>query len=85
MRKIIIAIDGYSACGKSTTAREVAKILGYRYIDSGAAEAILIGLEPDPAAAESSGNDAMAARKPVPGRLYGAHDDRRPAGAAAGF
>ena len=36
MRKIIIAIDGYSACGKSTTAREVAKILGYRYIDSGA-------------------------------------------------
>jgi len=36
MRKIIIAIDGYSACGKSTTAKQVAKILGYRYIDSGA-------------------------------------------------
>lgn len=36
MRKIIIAIDGYSACGKSTTAKEVAKILGYRYVDSGA-------------------------------------------------
>ncbi|MBS1950306.1 MAG: Cytidylate kinase [Cytophagales bacterium] len=36
MRKIIIAIDGYSACGKSTTAREVASILGYRYVDSGA-------------------------------------------------
>lgn len=36
MRKIIIAIDGYSACGKSTTAREVASILGYHYIDSGA-------------------------------------------------
>lgn len=36
MRKIIIAIDGYSACGKSTTAREVAKELNYRYIDSGA-------------------------------------------------
>ncbi len=36
MRKIIIAIDGYSACGKSTTAKEVAKILGYLYIDSGA-------------------------------------------------
>src|SRR6478609_7952172 len=36
MRKIIIAIDGYSACGKSTTAKEVAKVLGYRYIDSGA-------------------------------------------------
>ena len=36
MRKITIAIDGYSACGKSTTAKEVAAILGYRYIDSGA-------------------------------------------------
>ncbi|HEY9044857.1 MAG TPA: (d)CMP kinase [Ohtaekwangia sp.] len=36
MRKIVIAIDGYSACGKSSTAKEVAAILGYRYIDSGA-------------------------------------------------
>jgi CMP/dCMP kinase len=36
MRRITIAIDGYSACGKSTTARRVAAILGYRYIDSGA-------------------------------------------------
>lgn len=36
MKKIVIAIDGYSACGKSTTAREAARILGYRYIDSGA-------------------------------------------------
>lgn len=36
MRKIIVAIDGYSACGKSTTAKEVARILGFRYIDTGA-------------------------------------------------
>ena len=36
MKKIIIAVDGYSACGKSTTAKEVARVLGYRYIDSGA-------------------------------------------------
>lgn len=36
LRHITIAIDGYSACGKSTTARRVAAILGYRYIDSGA-------------------------------------------------
>ena len=36
MQKIVIAIDGYSACGKSTTAKEVAKELSYRYIDSGA-------------------------------------------------
>ena len=35
-KKIIIAIDGYSACGKSTTAKEVAKELNFRYIDSGA-------------------------------------------------
>jgi cytidylate kinase len=36
MQKIIIAIDGFSACGKSTTAKEAAKALGFRYIDSGA-------------------------------------------------
>lgn len=36
MKKIVIAIDGYSACGKSTTARDVAQELNYRYIDSGA-------------------------------------------------
>ncbi len=36
LRKIVIAIDGYSACGKSTTAKVVAGILGYRYIDTGA-------------------------------------------------
>lgn len=35
-RKIVIAIDGYSACGKSTTAKQVAAVLGYRYIDTGA-------------------------------------------------
>lgn len=35
-RKIIIAIDGYSSCGKSTLARALAKRLGYVHIDSGA-------------------------------------------------
>ncbi|MGB0167241.1 MAG: (d)CMP kinase [Luteibaculum sp.] len=35
-RKINIAIDGYSACGKSTLAKDLAKELGYVYIDSGA-------------------------------------------------
>ncbi|TAF65688.1 MAG: (d)CMP kinase [Cytophagales bacterium] len=34
--KIIIAIDGYAACGKSTTAKMVAQHLHYNYIDSGA-------------------------------------------------
>jgi len=36
MKKIIIAIDGYSGCGKSSTAKAVAKCLNYLYIDSGA-------------------------------------------------
>lgn len=36
MSKIIIAIDGYSSCGKSTTAKRVAEILNYTYIDTGA-------------------------------------------------
>jgi len=34
--KIIIAIDGFSSCGKSTLAKELAGRLGYKYIDSGA-------------------------------------------------
>lgn len=36
LRKIIVAIDGYSSCGKSTTAKLVAAKLGYAYIDTGA-------------------------------------------------
>lgn len=36
MRKIVIAVDGYSGCGKSSTAKAVAKKLGYTYLDSGA-------------------------------------------------
>ena len=36
MKKIIIAIDGYSSSGKSTMARRLAAEIGYRYIDSGA-------------------------------------------------
>ncbi|RYD74178.1 MAG: cytidylate kinase, partial [Sphingobacteriales bacterium] len=34
--KIIITIDGWSSCGKSTLAKQLAKSLGYVYIDSGA-------------------------------------------------
>ena len=36
MDKIIIAIDGYSSCGKSTLAKQIAKELNYIYIDTGA-------------------------------------------------
>ncbi len=35
-KRMIIAIDGYSSCGKSTFAREIARKLNYIYIDSGA-------------------------------------------------
>lgn len=35
-KKIIIAVDGYSSCGKSTLAKSLARSLGYIYIDSGA-------------------------------------------------
>ncbi|MBS1626247.1 MAG: (d)CMP kinase [Bacteroidetes bacterium] len=36
MNKIVIAIDGYSSCGKSTMAKQLAKKLNYIFIDSGA-------------------------------------------------
>lgn len=36
MKKITIAIDGYSSSGKSTMARQLAKEIGYLYVDSGA-------------------------------------------------
>ncbi|MGL4332330.1 MAG: (d)CMP kinase [Bacteroidales bacterium] len=35
-KKITIAIDGFSSCGKSTMAKDLAKELGYVYVDSGA-------------------------------------------------
>ena len=63
--------------------------MGHKVVEQspwGAAEAIYIA----PALASStakpsSGNDAAASGKPVPGRLYGANDNRRPSGSAAGF
>ena len=71
---------------------DTAKILGdmgYKIVEQapwGAAEAILIGPKEDSTAvAATSGNDAMAASKPIPGRLYGGQDDRRPAGSAVGY
>ena len=36
MKKITIAIDGFSSCGKSTMAKDLAKQLGYIYVDTGA-------------------------------------------------
>ncbi len=36
MKRIIVAIDGYSSCGKSTMAKELARRVGYVYVDTGA-------------------------------------------------
>ncbi len=36
MKKIIVAIDGYAGCGKSTLARSLARSLGYTFLDTGA-------------------------------------------------
>jgi len=36
MKQIIVAIDGYSSCGKSTIAKALAEYAGYNYIDTGA-------------------------------------------------
>lgn len=36
MKKITIAVDGFSSCGKSTMAKDLAKEIGYVYVDSGA-------------------------------------------------
>ena len=36
MQQIIVAIDGYSSCGKSTIAKALAKYAGYTYVDTGA-------------------------------------------------
>jgi cytidylate kinase len=36
MKQLVIAIDGYSSCGKSTTAKAVANLLHYAYVDTGA-------------------------------------------------
>ncbi len=63
--------------------------MGHKVVEQspwGAAEAIFIAPRlAGTSTTASSGNDAAAAGKPIPGRLYGANDDRRPSGLAAGF
>lgn len=36
MKRIVVAIDGFSSCGKSTLAKALAKSVGYAYVDTGA-------------------------------------------------
>ena len=63
--------------------------MGHKIVEQapwGAAEAILVGPELDASAAQKpASNDAVAPSKPIPGLLYGGHDDRRAAGSAEGY
>jgi gamma-glutamyltranspeptidase / glutathione hydrolase len=63
--------------------------MGHKVVEQipwGAAEAIYIApKQASTTTTASSGNDATATGKPIPGHLYGANDDRRPSGKAAGF
>jgi gamma-glutamyltranspeptidase / glutathione hydrolase len=73
----------------SPDTKNILSEMGYKIAEQapwGAAEAILIGPK-DAATAtqQTAGNDAMAGNKPIPGLLYGAHDDRRPSGSAIGY
>lgn len=63
LRKIVIAVDGHSSCGKSTVAKQVAGALGIAYIDTGAMyravtlaamrRGLIAGGRPDAAAVEA--------------------------------
>ena len=61
MKALVIAVDGFASCGKSTLARDLAQALRYRYIDSGAMyravtyQMLELGLPP----IESAGLDQM--------------------------
>ncbi|MBM3520891.1 MAG: gamma-glutamyltransferase, partial [Alphaproteobacteria bacterium] len=73
----------------SADTRAKLEAMGHKLVEQsewGAAEAILIGpaavAEEGPA---SSGNDSALRLTPVPGTIYGGHDDRRPGGAASGY
>ena len=61
MKGIIVAIDGYSSCGKSTIAKALAKYAGYTYVDTGAMyRAVALY------ALRLLGNDAMKREAVVP-------------------
>ena len=60
---IIIAIDGYSSTGKSTTAKAVAKALGYVYIDTGAMYCAVTYLALEKGYASTSGIEVKSLMK----------------------
>lgn len=66
-KKIVIAIDGYSSSGKSTMARQLAKRIGYVYVDSGAMyRAVTLYAIRNGMATSESGVDADALVKALP-------------------
>ncbi len=78
----------YEPFGLSPDTRKLLADMGYKLTEQtpwGAAEMIEIGLGASGRGPASSGNDAARSGKVLPGLLYGANDDRRPAGAAAGY
>jgi gamma-glutamyltranspeptidase/glutathione hydrolase len=80
----------YEKYGLSPDTLNILRGMGYKMVEQtpwGAAELVLVGL-PDAAGkdgAASSGNDAAVSGEVRPGYLYGANDERRPAGAAIGY
>jgi gamma-glutamyltranspeptidase/glutathione hydrolase len=80
----------YEKYGLSPDTLNILRGMGYKMVEQtpwGAAELVLVGL-PDgaqPDGAASSGNDASVSGAVRPGYLYGANDERRPAGAALGY
>jgi gamma-glutamyltranspeptidase/glutathione hydrolase len=73
--------------GVSPDTLKLLQTMGYKVTEQtswGAAELIAIGPAAGGTGPASSGNDAALSGKIKPGYIYGAHDDRRPAGAAVG-
>lgn len=67
MKKIIIAIDGYSSSGKSTMARDLARRIGYVYVDSGAMyRAVTLYAIEHGMASQEKGVDTAALVKALP-------------------
>lgn len=76
MRKIIIAMDGHSSCGKSTMAKALARKIGYTYIDTGAMYRAVTLLALRKGFISGDSIDQESLRKELPGiEITFGHDD----------
>ena len=65
MKKIIVAIDGFSSCGKSTIAKELARYAGYTYVDTGAMyRAVALFMMTDPRCQTAHPTDTLISLLP---------------------